>query len=91
MEAAAGALVRRKDGRYETDEFIFSLTAAATGDQGTAIEVERGGAAPDVAPPALEDLGAGSFGGGEQRDDVAEDAVGEVADAVDAGVFTPFG
>lgn len=70
-------MVRRKDGRYETDEFIFSLTAAATGDQGTAIEVE--------------DLGAGSFGGGEQRDDVAEDAVGEVADAVDAGVFTPFG
>jgi hypothetical protein len=35
-----------------------------------------------VAPPGGEDLGTGAFLGGEKRDDVAEDDVGEVADAV---------
>jgi hypothetical protein len=43
--------------------------------------VERGGA-PKVAPPGGEDLSAGAVGGGEEVDDVAQDAVKEAAEAV---------
>lgn len=45
------------------------------------LEVERGGA-EEVPPLGGEGLGAGPVLGGEERDDVAENAVGEVADQV---------
>lgn len=37
-----------------------------------------------MAPPGREDLGASALVGGEAGDDLAEDGVGEVADAVGA-------
>lgn len=37
-----------------------------------------------MAPPGREDLAAGALVGGEAGDDLAEDGVGEVADAVGA-------
>ena len=52
--------------------------------EATAVEVQRGGA-PDVPPPGRQDLGAGTFLGGEEGDDLPEDGVGEGADAVGAG------
>jgi hypothetical protein len=43
-----------------------------------------------VAPAGREDLGAGAVLGGEEGDDVAEDGVGEVADAIGASsIFMP--
>jgi hypothetical protein len=46
------------------------------------LDVEGSGGAPDGPPAGGEDLRAGAVLGGEEGDDVAEDAVGEVADAV---------
>lgn len=90
-EAADCASVGGKDARHETTEFICIPMATATGDQGAAIDVERGGGAPDVAPPGSQDLGADAVVDGEEGDDVAEDAVREVAEAVDADVSTHSG
>jgi hypothetical protein len=60
-------------------------------DEATAVEVERGGA-PEVAPPAGEDLGARAVFGGEKGDDLTEEVVGEAADDVDASsIFTRSG
>ena len=47
------------------------------------IEVEGRGA-PQGAPPAGDELRAGAILGGEERDDFAEDGVGEAADEVEA-------
>ena len=40
-----------------------------------------------MAPPESEDLGAGALLGREEGDDVAEDGVGELADAIGASAF----
>jgi hypothetical protein len=48
------------------------------------VEVEGGGA-PEVAPPRRKDLCADAVLGGEEGDDVGEDGVREVADAVGSG------
>ena len=74
--------------RQRRDDWIILHVEAGKdlGDDGDAVvlppgeaavddEVERGGA-PEVAPPGGEDLGAGAFPGGEERDDVAENVVG---------------
>jgi hypothetical protein len=82
-EAAARAEVGGKDVRYNT----CSVLRAPMGEV-TTVEVKRGGA-PEMAPPGREDLGAASFLGGEERDDVAEDGIGEVADAVGASSVIP--
>jgi hypothetical protein len=50
-------------------------------DEATTVKVKRSGA-PDVAPSGREDLCSGAFLGGEEGDDVAEDGIREVADAV---------
>ena len=47
-------------------------------------EVERR-RAPERAPPGGERLSARAVLGGEERDDVAEDLVGEKADQIGAG------
>jgi hypothetical protein len=47
-----------------------------------AIKDERGDD-PDVAPPGGEDLGMSSFLGGEKRNYLIEDGIGEAVDAVD--------
>jgi hypothetical protein len=52
----------------------------------TAVKVERGGA-PEMAPPSGEDLGAGGILGGEERDDLTQNGVGEEADSVDPIFF----
>jgi len=77
-EAAAGARVRGEDAGHLTQR----------DGVGAEVQVERSGA-PDVAPPGGEDLRAGAVLGGEAGDDVAEDGVGKVADAVHALPF-PF-
>ena len=48
-----------------------------------AVEAERRGA-PQVAPPGGEGLRAGGILDGEEGDDLAENGVGESADAIDA-------
>jgi len=48
-----------------------------------AVEAERRGA-PQVAPPGGEGLRAGGVLDEEERDDLAENGVGESADAIDA-------
>jgi hypothetical protein len=66
-----------KDARDDAIEEI------PVGGEVTAVKVKRR-RAPEVAPLGSEDLGAGAFLGGEERDDLAEDSVGEGADAVGA-------
>jgi hypothetical protein len=88
-EAAAGAGVGGEDARDEGSEgmVIVGEVVAEAGEAvavAVAVEVEGGGA-PEVAPPGGEDLGAGAALGGEEGDDVGEDGVREVADAVDGG------
>jgi hypothetical protein len=39
---------------------------------------------PEATPSGREDLDAGAVLGGEEGDDLAEDGVGQVTDAVDA-------
>lgn len=75
-EAADGAAVRLADAGHEVD-----AGCPRAGAEAVAVEVERGGA-PEAAPTGGEDLGAGAVDGGEEVDDVAQDAVGEAADAV---------
>ncbi|CAO2186700.1 unnamed protein product [Urochloa humidicola] len=76
-KAAAGALVRGEDARD-----IVGVEPLASEVGACEVEVERT-RAPYGAPAGGEDLRAGAVLGGEKGDDVAEDAVGEVADAVD--------
>jgi len=52
------------------------------------VDVERSGA-PHAAPAGGEHLRAGAGFGGEEGDDVAEDAVGEAADPVGEALFQP--
>lgn len=54
------------------------------GREAIGLEVEGRGA-PEGAPPGGEDLGAGAFLGREERDDAAQDLVGEKADQIGAG------
>lgn len=59
------------------------VASAGLGDNGVEgfFEVERRGA-PDVAPAAGEDGGAGALVGAEEGDDAAQDAVREAADQI---------
>lgn len=77
-KAAAGARVDGNDIGINASKDVL---VGVDGEEVLAVEVERRGA-PDVAPPRLDDLGADGLLGGEERDDLAEDRVGEVADAV---------
>ena len=79
-EPAAGPRVGGNDSRHHAGEPVLLV------GETTAVEVERRGA-PDVAPPGREDLGAGAVLGAEEGDDLTEDGVGEVADAVDASII----
>ena len=74
-KAAAGAWVCGEDARHDGVEVLPVFAEPVV------VEVERGGA-PEVAPPGGEDLRAGAFLGGQERDDVLEDAVRKVADTV---------
>jgi hypothetical protein len=58
------------------------------GDALTAIVEVEGRGAPEGAPPGGEDLGAGAFPDGEERDDAAQDLVGEKADQIGASRFS---
>ena len=75
-EAAGGAPVRGEDAG---DSGLVGVLRAAAGR-----EVERR-RAPERAPPGGERLRARAILGGEERDDVAEDLVGEKADQIGAG------
>lgn len=94
-EAAAWTQVSGEDVGYRAGEGFIGLgdrgTSPGPGREGlggevVAVEDERGGA-PDAVPPGGEDLGARGFLGGEERDYLAEEIVGEDADAVDAAFF----
>jgi hypothetical protein len=90
-EAAAGARVGGEDARDESREAIVVVgEVVAEAGEAVAVEVEGGGA-PEVAPPGGEDLGAGAVLCGEEGDDVGEDGVREVADAVGGGASFIFG
>jgi hypothetical protein len=57
-----------------------------TPDEATTVEIKRSGT-PEVAPPGRQDSGTGAVLGGEEGDDLAEDGVWEVSDAIDASSF----
>ena len=80
-EAAAGTLMRGENAR----DYDFGDVVGAEGVIGidVQIDVERSGA-PDVAPAGGQHLRAGAVVGREEGDDVAENAVREAADAVEA-------
>ena len=69
-------------------DYAFGDVVGAEGVIGidVQIDVERSGA-PDVAPAGGEHLRAGAVVGREKGDDVAEDAVREVADPVGQELF----
>ena len=73
-------------GEDARDEAIEIAVVGWDWEEAAAVEVERGGA-PEVAPPGREDLGAGAVLGGEEGDDLAQDSVGDLADAVLGGPF----
>jgi len=90
-KAAAGAPVSGEDAGDDTDGAKFTAVTVDGGDdidgeEVTDVEVERGGA-PEMAPPGGEDLGAGGILGGEERDDLTQNGVGEEADSVDPIFF----
>jgi hypothetical protein len=89
-EAAAGAWVGGEDAIDESDVgIVLSGEVVAEAGQAVAVEVEGGGA-PEVAPPGSEDLGTGAVLCGEKGDDVGEDRLREVADAVGSGGYFTF-
>jgi hypothetical protein len=69
-------LVGGEDARHDGVEVLPHMLA-----EGFVVEIERG-KAPEVAPTRGEDLCAGDILGGEKQNDVAEDAIREVADTV---------
>lgn len=71
------------------DGTIVSFVSAAGQVDEIGLEVERR-RAPERPPPAREDLGAGAVLGGEERDDAAEDLVGEAADQIGVTAATVF-
>jgi len=75
-EAAGRAPVRCEDAG---DGDLVDVRAAAAGHE---VEQRR---EPERAPPGGERLRARAILGGEERDDVAEDLVGEKADQIGAG------
>ena len=78
-EPAGGAGVVGEDPGDDGDVLAGVARAEAAVDR----QVERRrGRAPEGAPPAREDLRARAVLGGEERDDGAEDVVGEVADEI---------
>jgi hypothetical protein len=80
-EAAAGALMRGENARaYDFGDVVGAEEVIGIDVQ---IDVERSGA-PDVAPAGGQHLRAGAVVGREEGDDVAENAVREAADAVEA-------
>jgi len=82
-EAAAGARVGGEDfGDRAGEGLVGGGKYLGLGAEVSAVDDERGGE-PDMAPPGGEDLGATDFLGGEKRNYLTEDGVGETADAVD--------
>lgn len=84
-ESAAGARVRGEDAR---DVGVGVADAEGAAAVGLELQVERSGE-PYVAPPRGEGLRAAAVLGREEGDDVAEDAVGEAADAIGALFLQP--
>ena len=77
------ALPGAREGESVGGQALVVANVAAAADE-TDLEVERRGA-PEGPPPAREDLDAGAVLGGEERDDAAENLVGEAADQVGGG------
>jgi hypothetical protein len=85
-EAAAGTRVGGEEARDEGSEGAVVIFGQVVVEAVEAVAVEvEGGGAPEVAPPGRKDLGADAVLGGEEGDDVGEDGVREVADAVGSG------
>ena len=76
VEATGGARVVGEDPGDENNELALLPGEGEVGD-----EVEGRGA-PQGSPPAGDGLRAGSFLGGKERDDGAEDGVGDPADEI---------
>jgi len=86
----SGGVVGSDEGRAAETTTNAVVLGEDAGDDGMTedsvrrVEVEGRGA-PEGAPPGGEDLGAGAFLGREERDDAAQDLVGEKADQIGAG------
>ena len=83
VEAEGWARVLGEDLGDVGDAFTLIAGEVTVGD-----EVEGRGA-PEGSPPAGDGLRAGAILGGEQRDDGAEDGVGEGADEIEADAAAP--
>jgi hypothetical protein len=82
-EAATGTRVGGEEARDEGSEGAVVIFGQVVVEAVEAVTVEvEGGGAPEVAPPRRKDLCADAVLGGEEGDDVGEDGVREVADAV---------
>jgi len=82
-ESADEGLVGAQQPAEVGSQALVVANVAAAADE-TDLEVERRGAL-EGPPPAREDLDAGAVLGGEERDDAAENLVGEAADQVGGG------